>query len=90
MGTTIAILQLEEGRARGPCRGQPGVLVDQEKLLRVTRDHSVVEELLLHGGITREEAAYHPQRHVLTRALGIPGEVKAESTEFATGKGDRF
>ena len=91
MGTTIAILQLEEGRARVAHVGDSRVYWwDQEKLLRVTRDHSVVEELLLHGGITREEAAYHPQRHVLTRALGIPGEIKAESTEFATGKGDRI
>lgn len=91
MGTTIAVLQLEEGRARVAHVGDSRVYWwHREKLLRVTRDHSVVEELLLHGGITREEADYHPQRNILTRALGIPGEVQAESTEFETVEGDRI
>ena len=91
MGTTIAILQLDGGRARVAHIGDSRVYWwHQEKLHRVTRDHSVVEELLLQGGITREEAASHPQRHILTRALGMPGEVEAESTEFATCAGDRI
>jgi len=91
MGTTIAILQLEEGRARVAHVGDSRVYWwRRKKLSRVTRDHSVVEELLLHGGITREEADYHPQRNILTRALGIPGEIEVENTEFETGEGDRI
>ena len=91
MGTTIAILHLEGNRARVAHIGDSRVYWwHGGKLHRVTRDHSVVEELLLHGGITQEEADYHPQRNILTRALGIPGKVEAESTEFTTAAGDRI
>lgn len=91
MGTTIAILHLEGNQARVAHIGDSRVYWwHGRKLHRVTRDHSVVEELLLQGGITQEEADYHPQRHILTRALGIPGQIEAERTEFATAAGDRI
>jgi len=91
MGTTIAVLQLEAGRAWVAHVGDSRVYRwRREELFRVTRDHSVVEELLSHGSITQEEAGYHPHRNVLTKALGIPGGVEAEINEFETGKGDRI
>jgi len=44
-------------------------------LTRLTHDHSVVEELVRHGGISSRDARHHPQRHVLTRALGVSQEL---------------
>lgn len=44
-------------------------------LTRLTHDHSVVEELMRHGGISVRDARFHPQRHVLTRALGVSEEL---------------
>lgn len=42
-------------------------------LVRVSRDHSLVQDLLDAGDITEDEVADHPERHVITRALGGPG-----------------
>jgi protein phosphatase len=52
-------------------------LVDGE-LDRVSVDHSVVQELIDAGEITAEESLTHPERHVITRALGSPGGVEPD------------
>lgn len=41
---------------------------------QITQDHSLVEELVRAGIISREEAKHHPRRNIITRALGTPGE----------------
>jgi protein phosphatase len=60
------------------------------KLRRLTRDHSYVNQLLESGVITHAEAQHHPQRNVLTSALGIgrdgvPIDVSAEPTQLEPG-----
>ena len=50
------------------------------QLRRLTRDHSKMEMLMEAGLITEEEARTHPQRHVITRALGLSGEAFCEAT----------
>jgi serine/threonine protein phosphatase PrpC len=47
--------------------------VTGDVLVRVSRDHSLVQDLLDAGDITEDEVADHPERHVITRALGGPG-----------------
>jgi protein phosphatase len=49
-----------------------------EALVRVSVDHSVVQELVDAGMITEEEAAVHPERHIVTRALGGPEPVEPD------------
>ncbi|MGE3324989.1 MAG: protein phosphatase 2C domain-containing protein, partial [Acidimicrobiia bacterium] len=52
--------------------GDSRVYVLQDgKLLQITRDHSFVEDLVAAGEITHEEARHHPRRHIVTRVLGI-------------------
>lgn len=53
-------------------------LIEHKKIRRVTRDHSVVEDMVARGEITSEEAAHHPQKHLITRALGVDPEVSAD------------
>lgn len=62
----------------------------QTQLVRITKDHSLVEELVDAGQITEEEANVHPRRSVITRALGIDGEVEVDSNEIPFLKGDRY
>jgi len=50
----------------------------QWRLERITRDHSVVEEMILRGELTEEEARRHPRRNLITRALGTEEHVKAD------------
>lgn len=60
------------------------------KLEQLTVDHSVAEELLARGELTEEEAAIHPHRHILTRALGIAPDVDVDVWEISPTEGDRF
>ena len=48
------------------------------RLSKLTRDHSLVEELVRSGYITREQAEVHPHRHIVTRALGTDGLVRVD------------
>jgi PPM family protein phosphatase len=53
-------------------------LVHQGQIVRVTRDHSIVQELVDRGLLTLEQAAHHPDANRITRALGMGPDVEAE------------
>lgn len=56
-------------------------LVRSGALTQLTRDHSYVSRLVESGLISREEAEFHPQRHILTAALGTIGDLVTDSPE---------
>jgi protein phosphatase len=57
---------------------------------RLTRDHSLVGELVARGKLTEEQAEAHPQRSVITRALGPEREVQVDIESFAARGGDVY
>ncbi|HEX8714797.1 MAG TPA: Stp1/IreP family PP2C-type Ser/Thr phosphatase, partial [Solirubrobacteraceae bacterium] len=59
-------------------------------LERLTDDHSLVDELIRQGRLTPEEAVEHPQRSVITRALGPEGIVEVDTRSFAARDGDVY
>ena len=59
-----------------------------ESIQQITHDHSLVEELLEFGVITPEQALTHPQRNVITRALGSDPTVQPDYFEFELQNGD--
>jgi len=59
-------------------------------LTQLTEDHSVAEELVRQGQISPDEVDTHPQRHILTRALGIFPEVEVDVWEVLPYVGDRL
>ncbi|MFM7068993.1 MAG: protein phosphatase 2C domain-containing protein [Actinomycetes bacterium] len=59
-------------------------------LTQLTEDHSLVEVLVRDGRLTPEEAEVHPQRNVLTRALGVEAVVEVDSWLLTPADGDRF
>lgn len=61
-----------------------------DELKQVSADHSYVQELLSEGLITAEEARIHPRRNIVTRALGIEGDVNADSWVLPMVVGDRY
>jgi PPM family protein phosphatase len=91
MGTTLTAVYVGErevaiahvGDSRAYC------LRDGE-LLRLTDDHSLVDELLRQGRLTPEEAIEHPQRSVITRALGPEGAVEVDTRSFQARSGDVY
>lgn len=58
------------------------------KLTPLTRDHSLVQEFVDAGRITADEAFVHPQRNVITRALGIGEEIKVDRSNVVLDQGD--
>ena len=61
-----------------------------ENLKQTTEDHSLVADLVRAGELTTQEAARHPQRNVLTRALGIDAASKTDIYELAINDGDKY
>jgi protein phosphatase len=60
------------------------------ELVRLTEDHSLVDELLRQGRLTPEEAVEHPQRSVITRALGPEGVVEVDTRSYIAHDGDVY
>jgi PPM family protein phosphatase len=60
------------------------------ELLRLTDDHSLVDELIRQGRLTPEEAAEHPQRSIITRALGPEEDVEVDTRSFRARSGDVY
>lgn len=60
------------------------------ELRQLTVDHSEVEELIALGQLTREEAATHPSRHIITRAIGESPMPEVDAVVFPAGRGARF
>ncbi len=58
------------------------------ELMQITRDHSVVEEMMANGSITPEEARVHPQRNIITRAIGTDPIVEPDLFEYDYLAGD--
>ncbi len=65
-------------------------LLRQGDLQQLTVDHSLVQELVDDGQISPAQAAVHPQRHVLTRALGVEPTVQVDLIDVTPKHGDRY
>jgi protein phosphatase len=60
------------------------------ELSQITVDHSLAEEMVRSGEISESEAAVHPHRHILTRALGVSDDVAVDLWRIQPTRGDRF
>lgn len=92
MGTTLTVAVTEGGRhlRLGHVGDSRAYLLRDGVLDRLTDDHSMVEELLRAGRITAEEAAVHPQRNIVTRAIGIsPLDLEVDTRLVEVTAGDR-
>ena len=59
-----------------------------DKITQITKDHSLVEEMVRIGEINREQARNHPDKNIITRAVGIKKEVKIDFFDMRLEKGD--
>ncbi len=91
MGTTVAVLYVGMERAYVIHIGDSRVYyLSGNNLKQLTSDHSLVNELVKTGEITVEEAKSHPQRNILTRALGSNETLETEVIDIEANKGDKF
>lgn len=68
--------------------GDSRLYLIRESIHQITDDHSLVEELVKQGNLTESEARVHPQKNIITRALGIDQEVRADYFEIEMHKDD--
>jgi PPM family protein phosphatase len=89
MGTTVTAAYLDNtDLAIAHVGDSRAYLFRDQKLTRLTQDHSLVEELVRKGKLTEEQAAEHPQRSIITRALGPEPEVEVDTITYPVRAGD--
>jgi protein phosphatase len=95
MGTTLCALRVVPGPDGDELAwinvGDSRVyLFRDDRLIQLSRDHSLVEDLVRDGQLTEDEAKVHPKRNIITRALGIDLDVDVDGSTVLPFTGDRF
>ena len=91
MGTTFTALALSGGSAHIAHVGDSrAYLIRDGAIMRITIDHTLVEEMVMKGLITPKEARRHPKRNYITRALGTGDRVEVDLAQIDLMPGDVF
>jgi PPM family protein phosphatase len=89
MGTTLTAAYVDDGQlAIAHVGDSRAYLFRDGQLTRLTQDHSLVDELVRRGKLTEEQAAEHPQRSIITRALGPEPDVEIDTFTYPVRAGD--
>ena len=89
MATTAVICYLRDDTAYVVNVGDSrAYLVRDGKIMQITTDHTLIQEMIDSGELTPEQAADHPEKHVITRAVGGEPTVRPDFFTFRTYPGD--
>ncbi len=88
MGTTFVFASIIEGILYIANIGDSRLYLLRETIHQITEDHSLVEQMVRKGELLREEARFHPNKNVITRALGATNPVNADYFEVPIITGD--
>jgi len=89
MGTTLTMAMISKNvMLVGHVGDSRAYILKESKLLKITNDHSLVAELVKNGTITEEEALHHPQKNIITRALGTDNSVEVDIEDVEIKDGD--
>ena len=78
MGTTFVAATIDDNMLKVANIGDSRLYIAGEDIIQITRDHSLVEELIYKGEIDREQARTHEKKNFITRAIGGRNSVEAE------------
>ncbi len=91
MGTTVSVCTLIDGRIKIGHVGDSRIYkINESGIIQLTIDHSYVYEMLQSGKITKEEAENHPNKNLVTRALGVGPDVKVDYYDFYLEENDKI
>ncbi len=91
MGTTVVAAIITETTLFVAHAGDSrAYIISDHSLKQVTRDHSIVQNMVERGEITEAEASTHPRKNLITRALGVDENLKVDFTEEDTSPEDIF
>ena len=88
-GTTIVSAVICEGLLHWMSVGDSRLYLIGHEINQVTEDHSYVAAMMRAGELTEEQARNHPEKNVITRAIGVAWEVKADFFEVDLKPGDK-
>ena len=88
MGTTLVCGVIENGTIYAANVGDSRMYVISDRIEQITMDHSLVEEMVRMGQIDRERARSHPDKNVITRAVGVRPQVGADFFDVTLENGD--
>ena len=90
MGTTMVLCFIESGQLYVANVGDSRLYLLGDGLSQVTEDHSYVAAMVRAGEITEEEARFHPDKNMITRAIGVSETVRVDYFEVDLKNGDRI
>lgn len=90
MGTTLVAASYEGNCLKVVNVGDSRLYIINQEITQVTKDHSLVEEIVSLGGMDKESARNHPDKNIITRAIGVKPVVKADLFTVRMQKGDKF
>jgi PPM family protein phosphatase len=91
MGTTLTAILAADGKAHVAHVGDSRAYMLREgSLQQLTEDHTLVQRMIREGRLTEEEAHTHPQRSILTRALGVEDDIPIDELTLDLKPGDRL
>jgi len=88
MGTTLVAATIIGNTLYFANVGDSRLYLINDKIRQLSKDHSLVEEMVRMGGIKAEEAKNHPDKNIITRAIGVKKDVEADIYEYRLKKGD--
>ena len=89
MGTTVVSFVVKDNIAHLIHAGDSRAYIFQnDELLQITTDHSVVQTMVESGQITQDEAEHHPNKNIITRAVGVAPSIETDMSELSLGSGD--
>lgn len=91
MGTTAVVVAVQDDILLWSSVGDSRLYVYHKDILeQITTDHSMVQELVEAGEITKDEMKVHPQRNLLTRAVGVDETLQVDSGRLPIASGERI
>lgn len=88
MGTTVVVAVVKGNEVAIAHVGDSRIYLVNDELTQLTRDHSVVQTLIESGEISPEDAALHPRKNVITRALGVEDDVAVDTAELVLAENE--
>ncbi len=88
MGTTLVAATVIGNTLHFANIGDSRLYLIDDNIRQLSKDHSLVEEMVRLGGIKAEDARNHPDKNIITRAMGVKTEAEADFYEFRIKRGD--
>ncbi len=90
MGTTLVAVTVEDGYVTVANVGDSRMYIINDFITQITKDHSLVEEMVDMGGIDREAARTHPDKNIITRAVGVKEYVLVDFFEVSISENEKL